>query len=160
MLDLAHLAFQTDSTRFITLKIDVVPYVPPIDGVTLDHHNLSHHGQDPDKLRQLHLVETAETEALRDFLAKLRQAPEAGGSLLDRTAVLWSSSLGNASSHDNHNLPALLAGGGFKHGQHLAFDRKNNEPLCKLYVSLLQRLGAEVDAFGSGKGRLSGLELA
>jgi hypothetical protein len=158
MFDLAHLAFQTDSTRFVTLRIDVVAGVPPIPGVTQDHHNLSHHGKDPDKLRQLRLVETQQLTALRDFLGKLKQAKEGNETLLDRTMVLYGSHLGNASSHDTNNLPILFAGGGFRHGQHLAFDRKKNVPLCKLYVSMLQRLGIETDRFSSGTGRLAGLE--
>ncbi len=160
MFDLARLAFQTDSTRFITLRIDVLGVVPPIPGVTFDHHNLSHHGKDPEKLKQLQRVEIQQMAALRDFLGQLRQTKEGGETLLDRTMVLYGSNLGNASSHDTKNLPVLLAGGGFKHGQHLAFDRKNNAPLCKLYVSMLQRLGIEVDRFASGAGRLRGLELA
>jgi hypothetical protein len=160
MFDLAQLAFQTDSTRFITLRIDVVGVVPPIPGVSLDHHNLSHHGKDPEKLKQLRLIETQQVTALRDFLGKLKQAKEGGETLLERTMVLYGSNLGNASSHDTKNLPILLAGGGFKHGQHLAFDRTNNTPLCKMYVSMLQRLGVEVDRFASGAGRLAGLELA
>jgi hypothetical protein len=159
MFDLAHLAFQTDSTRLITLKIDVTGVPPPIPGVSLDPHNLSHHGKDPEKLKQLQLVESQQLGALRGFLAKLKQTKEGSDTLLDRTMVLYGSNLGNASSHDTRNLPILLAGGGFKHGQHLAFDRKNNAPLCKLYVSMLQRLGVEVDRFASGSGRLAGLEL-
>jgi hypothetical protein len=160
MLDLTRLAFQTDSTRFVTLRIDVVGVVPPIPGVTLDHHNLSHHGKDPEKLKQLQRIELEQMAALRDFLRQLQQTKEGGASLLERTMVLYGSNLGNASSHDTRNLPIVLAGGGFKHGQHLAFDRKNNAPLCKLYVSMLQRLGIEVDRFASGTGQLTGLELA
>ena len=160
MLDLARLAFQTDSTRFITLRIDVVGVVPPIAGVTLDHHNLSHHGKDPEKLKQLQLIEVQQLAALRDFLGQLQQTKEGGETLLERTMVLYGSNLGNASSHDTRNLPILFAGGGFKHGQHLASDRKNNTPLCKLYVSMLQRLGIEIDRFASGAGRLGGLEFA
>jgi hypothetical protein len=160
MLDLARLAFQTDSTRFITLRIDVVGVVPPIPGVSLDHHNLSHHGKDPEKLKQLQRIEMQQMAALRDFLGGLQQVKEGGETILDRTMVLYGSNLGNASSHDTRNLPILFAGGGFKHGQHLAFDRKNNAPLCKLYVSMLQRLGIEVDRFASGAGRLSGLDPA
>ena len=72
--------------------------------------------------------------------------------------VLFGSNLGNASSHDTTNLPILLAGGGFRHGQHLVFNRENNTPLCNLYVSMLQRLGLEVASFGSSRGTLRGLE--
>ena len=88
------------------------------------HHDLSHHGQDPAKIDQLKKVEIAKLNVLRDLLAKLKQTKEAGATLLDRTAVFFSSNLGNASNHSCKNLPVLLAGGGFKHGQHLAFDRR------------------------------------
>src|SRR5207253_723469 len=118
--------------------------------------NLSHHGKDPEKLKQLQRIELEQMAALRDFLGGLQQVKEGGETLLERTMVLYGSNLGNASSHDTRNLPILLAGGGFKHGQHLAFDRKNNAPLCKLYVSMLQRLGIEVERFASGSGRLTG----
>jgi len=78
--------------------------------------------------------------------------------LLDRTMVFFSSNLGNASNHSSRNLPVLLAGGGFQHGQHLAFDPANPPPLCNLYVSMLQRLGIEADRFASSTGTLAGLE--
>ena len=74
--------------------------------------------------------------------------------------VLYGTPMGSANSHDNNNLPVLLAGGGFKHGQHLAFDTKNNYPLSNLYVSMLQRLGIEADAFSTSKGTMRGLEMA
>lgn len=160
MLDLAHLAFQTDSTRFITLMIYGDASKPPIEAVTTDYHGLSHHGNDPDKLKQLHVVESLLMETLGGFLGKLRGTKEGAGNLLDRTMVLTGSNLGSGSSHNTMNLPILLAGGGFKHGQHLAFDRKANTALGKLYVAMAQRLGCEVEAFGSGKGRLAGLEIA
>jgi hypothetical protein len=72
--------------------------------------------------------------------------------------VVYGSNLGNASSHDNKNMPTILAGGGFRHGQHLAFDQQNNAPLCNLYVSMLQRMGVETHSFASGHARLRGLE--
>ena len=98
-------------------------------------------------------------KTLRDFLAKLKQTKEEGESLLDRTMVFFSSNLGDAGKHCVKNLPVLLAGGGFKHGQHLAFDENNHPPLCNLYVSMLQRLGIEADKFGSSTGTLTGLEM-
>ena len=81
--------------------------------------------------------------------AALKAKQEGGASLLAGTMVLFGSNLGNANSHDTGNLPILLAGGGFKHGQHLAFDARNNLPLCNLFVPMLQRLGLETDRFGS-----------
>jgi Protein of unknown function (DUF1552) len=158
MFDLIHLALQTDSTRLVTLLLLGTNLVPPIAGVSLGHHDLSHHGQDPNKIAQLRTIELEEMRAVRGFLAKLKETREQGSSLLDRTMVFFSSNLGNASSHSTRNLPVLLAGGGFRHGQHLAFNPASPPPLCNLYVSMLQRLGIEADRFGSSTGTLSGLE--
>lgn len=152
LFELVPLALQTDSTRLITILVQGRGDVPPIPGVTIDHHNLSHHGQDPMKIEQLQRIESAEMQALNDLLTSLKQKQEGGSTLLDSTMVLFGSNLGNANSHDWHNLPMLLAGGGFKHGQHLAFDAKNNVPMCNLFVQMLQRAGMEVDRFGSSTG--------
>jgi len=157
MFDLSHLAIQTDSTRLITIMLLGTSLVPPIPGVNDGHHNLSHHGQDPGKLDQLKLVEVEKLKQLRDFLTKLKGSNEGRGTLLDQTMVFFSSNLGNASSHSCKNLPVLFAGGGFQHGQHLTFDSQTSPPLCNLYVSMLQRLGLEVDKFGSSTGTLTGL---
>ncbi len=157
LFDLTHLAFETDSTRLITILLLGTSLVPPIAGVSDGHHNLSHHGQDPQKLDQLKIVELEQMKMLRDLLAKLKQTTEDGVSLLDRTMVFFSSNLGNASSHSCRNLPVILAGGGFRHGRHLAFDPADPPPLCNLYVSMLQQLGVEMDAFGSSAGTLTGI---
>jgi hypothetical protein len=132
---------------------------PPILGVSQGHHDLSHHGQDPKKLEQLRLVEVEVMKTLADFLTKLKTTQEDGVSLLDRTMIFLGSNLGNANSHATKNLPVLLAGGGFKHGQHLAFTPETAPPLCNLFVSMLQRLGLQVDHFGSSTGTLNGLEM-
>ena len=160
MIDLMHLAIQTDSTRFITFALNGLNAVPTIPGVTQDWHNLSHHGQDPAKLSELKVVELQQMQLFGELLAKLVDSSEGSGSLLDRTIVLFGSNLGNASSHDNKNMPIIVAGGGFQHGQHLAFDPLKNPPLCNLYVQLLRRLGANVDSFGSSNGTIPGFELA
>lgn len=158
--DLIHLALQTDSTRLVTLQLLGTSGVPPIPGVSLGHHDLSHHGKDPTKIEQLKKLETEKMKTLRDFLTKLKSTKEDGATLLDRTTVFFSSNLGDASTHAVKNMPIVLAGGGFKHGSHLAFDPKNSPPLCNLFVSILQRLGLEVDKFASSKGTLKGLEIA
>lgn len=156
--DLVHLAFQTDSTRLVTILLNGGSQgAPPIAGVSMGHHDLSHHGQDPGKLQQLRLVETEMMKVLGGFLGRLKGTAEGGETLLDRSMVFLGSNLGNASNHSTKNLPALLAGGGFKHGEHLAFDAKNPPPLCNLFVSMLQRLGIETDRFGSATGTLTGL---
>ena len=158
LFDLTHLALQTDSTRLITIMLAGSSFAPPIPGVTLGHHDLSHHGKDPSKLEQLKIVEVETMKTLRDLLAKLKQSKEGNSTLLDLTTVFLGSNLGDGSSHSTQNLPVLLAGGGFQHGQHLPFDPKNPPPLCNLYVTMLQRLGIEADKFGSSTGTLTGLE--
>jgi len=158
MFDLAHLALQTDSTRLISMLMLGTSSVPPIPGVSLGHHDLSHHGQEPGKIEQLKRVEMEEMKTVHELLTKLKTTQEDGDSLLDRTTVLFSSNLGNAANHSSRNVPVLLAGGGFHHGQHLAFDPANPPPLSNLYVSMLQQLGIEAEKFGSSTGTLSGLE--
>jgi hypothetical protein len=120
---------------------------------------LSHHGRDPAKIAQLRLIDEAEICVVRDLLGKLKTKNEAGAPLLDQTMVLFGSNLGNANSHDTRNLPILLAGGGFKHGRHVAFDSNKNTRLCNLFVTMLERLGVETDRFGSSTGTLTGLDL-
>lgn len=160
MFDLTHLALQTDSTRLVTIMLTGSTYAPPIPGVSLGHHDLSHHGKDPGKLDQLKIVEVETLKTVREFLAKLQQSREDDSDLLARTSVFLGSNLGDASSHSVRNLPVLLAGGGFRHGQHLAFDPQSPPPLCNLFVSLLQRLGMETDRFANSTGTLTGLEFA
>lgn len=159
MLDLTYLALQTDSTRFVTLYVGGSNSVQPIPGVSIEYHSLSHHGQDPEKLTQLKIIQSQQMEAVANLLKKLQNTPEGSSAMLDRTAVMFGSAMGNASSHNCKNLPIVLAGGGFRHGQHLAFDKDDNTPLCRLYVSMLQWLGVETDQFGTGKGTLPNLEV-
>jgi hypothetical protein len=159
MFDLSRLALQTDSTRLITIMMQGFFVAPPIEGVEEGYHTLSHHGQDPRKLEQLALIEIEHMKIFAKFLRELHHISEQEETLLDRTMVLYGSNLGNASAHNNINLPTMLAGGGFKHGQHLAFDSTNNEPLGNLFVSMLQRLGIDTNEFGSGKRPLPGLAM-
>ena len=150
-LDIVHMALATDSTRFITLHV-TGNNVQGIEGVDESYHTLSHHGMDADKLEQLARVEQGVIHTWAAFLRKLKT-----DKLLDDTMVLLTSNLGNASSHDNKNMPVLFAGGGFKHGQHLAFDQKDNYPLPNLYLSMLHRLGMQDEAFATSTGEMNGL---
>lgn len=159
MCSVLKLALETDSTRFVTYHLGGSGGVVPVTGVEEGYHSLSHHGMDEEKLDQLALVELEIIKAWGDFLRELKGVDDKGHSLLEQTSVLLTSNLGNASSHDNRNMPVVLAGGGFKHGQHLAFDRKNNYPLPNLFVSLLQRVGLETDRFASGTSTMTGLEM-
>jgi hypothetical protein len=160
MYDLIVLALRHDASRLITVHAGFMGTQPLFNGASVDYHNLSHHGKLPENLEKLSRLEEESMKTFAHFLGKLTESKEEGEPLLDRTMVLLGSNLGNSNTHETTNLPILLAGGGFKHGQHLAFDRANNTPLCNLYVSMLQRLGLEVSSFGSSKGTLKGLELA
>ena len=157
LCNLTKLALQTDSTRVVSIFVRGMDLLPPIEGITENHHGLTHHGRNEAKIEQLRKVEREEMTVVRDFLRALRDTPEGGGTLLDQTQVLIGSNLGDASSHNTNNLPILLAGGGWKHGQHLAGDRKDNTPLGKVFVSMLQKFGVGTDKFGSGQGTMTGL---
>ena len=161
MYDLARLALETDSTRLISILVTQA-FNPKVDlpGVEMPHHALTHQASQEASRTQLETVELAQMGELARLVDGLAAVTEDGERLLDRTMVLQGSNLGNAGRHDNSNLPMLLAGGGFRHGQHLAFDRDRNRPLCDLYVSMLQRMGLEVDRFGTGTTTLTGLEEA
>jgi hypothetical protein len=162
MYDLAQLAFQTDSTRSITLMLDSAA-TPAVDGITEvaiteGYHNLSHHGKSPEKIAQLRALDHAHMHLLSNLYGSLKGTPEGAETLLDRTMVLYGSNLGDANAHVCTNMPIIFAGGGFRHGQHLAFDRERNYPLPNLFVSMLQRLGLEESRFASSTGTMRGLE--
>lgn len=155
--DLTHLAFKTDSTRVITFgyfRQDTVA----VPGVNIGYHNLSHHGQDEGNIAQLKRVERAFFDELKTLLTNLKNTKEGDSTLLDRTTIVITSNLGSGNSHSNKDLPVLLAGGRFKHGQHLAFD-PGSKPLCNMFVSVLNQLGIEDGSFGTSTGTLKGLEL-
>ena len=157
--DLAHLALQTDSTRIIHLNLSS-HIKPKIEGVNMEHHEASHHGQDEAKIEQLAKIEEAEYRVFDKFLTKLRGSSEGNESLLDRTMVFHGSNLGNASAHTSQNLPIIVAGGGFKHAGHVLYDRQRNRPLSNLYVRMLHQMGIEADKFGTSTGTLSELKSA
>jgi len=163
MYDMARLAFETDSTRSISLMLDSVnsPAIEFGDHKTTDgYHNLSHHGRSAEKLAQLKAIDEWHMKLLNNLFTDLKNVREDGETLFDRTMVLYGSNLGNANTHVTTNLPTLFAGGGFRHGQHLAFDKDRNYPLPNLFVSMLQRMGIESDNFASSTGTMRGLELA
>lgn len=152
MNDMIAMALRTDSTRTITFQLSGMNAVPAIPGVGQDWHNLSHHGKDQNKIDELKIIEEAEFDVFNDFLAQLKSIEENGRSLLDHTAILFGSNLGNASSHNWRNLPIILAGGGYRHGSYVAHDAEDNTPLANLFVELAQRMGVNAEAFGSSTG--------
>ena len=164
MYDLMALALETDSSRVISLYLGGLGQVFTIDGQTLQagYHALSHHGNDPDKIRELVLVEIEHMKCLARFITQLKQKSDAEGRpLLDSTLVLFGTGMGDASRHANSDLPTLVAGGGLKHGRHLAFDK--NDPkqadivLGDLYLTLMHQLGMESDTFSNASKNLDHL---
>ena len=155
MFDLIPLILETDSSRVVSLMIQDHGVVPQVQGVTADQHSLSHHGQDAGKIAQLKMIEMEIVRKLARLLTQLSERGAAHGSLLEKTTVLFGSNLGNASSHAAKNLPILIAGGGYRHGQHIEHDAGHNTPLCNLYVTLLQSMGLPTESFGQSTGALT-----
>jgi hypothetical protein len=163
MHDLMVLAFQTDSTRFITYKAGGMNAVPKIEGVKQDWHNLSHHGQDEHKIEELTIIERAEFAEVGRLIGLLKGVKEGPRTLLDQTIVLAGSNLGNASSHSWRDVPVIVGGGGFKHGQHLVAGGTGNDNarFANLFVQIAHRLDVGIDKFGSSNApSVKGLEMA
>jgi hypothetical protein len=159
-LDITKLALETDSTRIVSIFVQPLGVLSEIAEVKHETHSLTHHGNRPEMIDELKKIELAQFQAFRDFLAGLEGVSEAGASLLDRSSVLYGTCMGNANGHTNKDWPMLLAGGGFKHGKHIAFSKEKNEPLGRLFVSLLQRMGIESDIFAGATGTMPGLDMA
>lgn len=160
MYDLMVLAFQTDSTRISTFLVahDGSNRSYPFVGVPDGHHDLSHHGGDEVKLAKIAKINTFHTTQFAYFLGKLKAVKEGNGTLLDNCAVMYGSGLADGNRHAHHDLPIILAGRGggtIKSGQSLEF--KQETPLCNLFVSLGERMGATVDHFGDSTGRLDAI---
>lgn len=153
LYELIALALQTDSTRVATLEIGGT-YLPQHLGIDKSYHGLSHHGNDEEAIKHLITLETHQIEHFGKFLTRLAGIQDGDRSLLDSTAVLFGSGIGNGNSHTNTDLPIVLAGGGYRHGEFKKLDEKGSKkvPLCNLYLDIAQRMGLEVDSFGTSTG--------
>ena len=156
LYELIALALQTDSTRIATLEIGG-SFLPQNLGINKSYHSLSHHGNKEDAIANLIKLETYQIEQYGKFLARLAAVQDGEGSLLDSTSVLFGSGIGSGNSHTNSDLPIIVAGGGYKHGDFKKVESKglNKVRLCNLYVDLAQRMGVETDSFGNSTGRFS-----
>ena len=160
MLEVARLGMQTDLTRIVTLYYVGTSKTPSKPGTSYAHHDLSHHGQDKGKLAQLAILERDLLLEWGRFLGRMKESKDGGSRLLDHAMSVFGAGMGNASSHEATNLPVLLAGGRFKHGQHIAHDPKSPPPLCNLWVQMLHQMGLEVSKFGtSNQESLAGLSV-
>jgi hypothetical protein len=162
--DLMSLALQTDSTRVITLALADIGANFGGFKISRGYHQLTHHGKVPEYITELSVIEQFHMKQLSRFLNQLKTVEEPNGkTLLDNSMVLFGSGMGNASSHSNKNLPLILAGGGFRHGEHKSYfkdeAKKKASPAGNLFVSMLQRFGVETDQFGQATSTLTGLEV-
>lgn len=153
LYELIALALQTDSTRIATLEIGG-SFLPQNLGIKKSYHGLSHHGNDEEALKHLITLETYQIEHFGKFLTRLAGMKDGDRSLLDSTAVIFGSGMGSGNSHTNNDLPIVLAGGGYKHGDFRKVPGTgiNKVPLCNLYLEMAHRMGVEVDAFGTSTG--------
>ena len=152
MLDLALLAFETDSTRVVTLQI---PFWESFsqDNIQGSYHDFSHHGKQEAKIEKLLVMENMILEKIAGTLTSMKHKTMTGGRVLfDETSTLITASMGNASSHTFDDLPAMYINGAVKQFQ---YEHRHNKPICDLYLSILQDLGAELDAFGESQATLS-----
>lgn len=164
MYDMMALALEIDASRVLTMSIDGRGQVFTINGKALQagYHALSHHGNDPSKIRDLIKLETEHMKCLSRFLTQLKTKTDSDGRpLLDSTVVLFGSGMGDASRHDNSNLPTLVAGGKLQHGKHLQFAGKDAENylLGDLFISLQRAFGIEAEKFSNADKGLDDLLL-
>lgn len=154
MFDLLFLAIQTDTSRVFTAGFGMHNHVIELDGVKDGYHGLTHHGNLPDRLAQLRIIETFYIAQMARFMERLKNTSTENSHLLDETMVFFGSGLGDAARHSNRNLPIVLAGGGFKHGAHLNCKRPNGgqTPLNNLYTTMLQNFGVQIDRFNNATG--------
>ena len=148
LFELAKLAFRTDSTRVITISMDWIYGAIKVPGATGGWHTLSHHGGNAEALKSLSCIEADIMTHFNRFLLDLKAIPDGRGSLLDHTTVVMGSNFGDASNHTCHQLPIIVAGGGYKHQQHKIV--KQPTPLCNLWLELLNQHNIDAGTFGSG----------
>ena len=163
MLDLMFLAYQTDSTRFVTYQIgnmngatSIATKFPGLLGFGKSQHSLAHGWNKPGGAEALGKWDRFRAEQLSYFLGRLAETPEGDGTLLDHTVVLYGSS--NSNTHNNRNYPLVLAGGdklGFRHGAFHQFGE--DVPLSNLFVTMMNRLGYATPSFVDSTGEMTEL---
>ncbi len=160
MFDLQALAYQADLTRVATFMIshETSQRAYPEIGVPDAHHPLSHHGGDPDKIAKLVKVNLYHAQMFAYYLEKLRSTADGEGSLLDHVTILYGSGMSDGNTHNHHDLPTLLVGGGagrIKGGHHLRYPKYT--PVTNLFVSVLDKLGVPVETIGDSTGKVEPL---
>jgi hypothetical protein len=156
IFDMITYAFETNLTRVASIEFPSPLKYTELDGVNRSYHGCTHNGKREDVTSELVAIESFQISRLSRCLKKLDsiKEPNAEGSMLDHTIVLFGSGMGYGGTHSNRNLPILVAGGGFKHRGHIdgADSSGNSMPLCNLFVTLMQRFGIERDKFNTSTG--------
>ncbi len=160
MYDLQLLAYQGDITRIITFQIarETSNRCYPEIGVADAHHPLSHHGDNPAKIERMSKINAFHVSLFAEYLEKLESTPEGNGSLLDSVLILYGSGIGNPNVHNHTNLPIIVAGGaagGMKGNRHIRYAKPT--PLANLHLSLLNKVGVQLDKFGDSTGKIDNL---
>ena len=160
MFDLQLLAFQGDITRVVTFQLarETSNRTYPEIGVPEPHHPITHHGKNPEKLAKVAKINQFHVSLFAEFLQKLQDTPEAGGSLLDHTLYLYGSGMGDSDAHDHTNLPILVAGGAagkMRGGRHIKYDTP--VPLANLHLTLLNKVGVPLETFADSNGKVKTL---
>jgi uncharacterized protein DUF1552 len=159
LADLLALAFATDSTRIASLMLANESSNRPYPGLGAPegHHELSHHGDDPEKRAKVAAIDRHHVELFAHLVGRLAAQPEGDGSVLDRSLVLYGSAIADGNSHDHGDLPLVLVGrgGGVRSGRYLRFPPET--PCANLFVSLLELAGVPRAGFGDSTGALAGL---
>ncbi len=163
MLDLIALAFQTDSTRFVTYQlasmhgaISIANKFPSLLGFNNNAHGLAHGAGKGKGAENKGKWDRYQAECLAYLMKRLSELEEGEGSVLDNTCILYGSS--NSKTHNNTNYPLILAGGkkmGYRHGQYLTFDSKT--PLANLFVTMQKRMGVKAESFADSTGNIDDL---
>lgn len=155
MFDLQLLAFQGDITRVISFQLarEASTRTYPEIGVPEPHHPISHHGNNPDKLAKVARINQFHVSLFAEFLQKMAATPEGNGSLLDHSLYLYGSGMGDPDAHDHTDLPLIVAGGAagnMRGGRHVTYEK--HTPMANLHLTLLNKAGIEMDAFGDSNG--------
>jgi hypothetical protein len=160
MCDLLVLAFQADVTRICTFALanEGSNRSYPEIGVNEGHHELSHHGHDPEKIRKVREINRFHIAQLAYLLTRLKSIPEGDGTLLDHCMIAYGSGNSDGDRHNHDDLPILLAGRGggtIRTGQHLRCTGET--PVTNLWASMLDRMDVTVPFIGDSTGRLTGI---
>ena len=159
MFDLQIIAFQTDMTRVVTMMMgrEGSMRTYPEIGVPDPHHPLTHHRGNAEWIERVTQVNVMHMELFAKFIQKMKETPDGDGSLLDHSMVVYGSGLSDGNRHTHEDQPVLLVGrgGGFRTGQHVAYEK--NTPMNNLFLTLLDRMGVREEQIGDSTGRIEHL---